>query len=60
VTGNRALNAVSNLRSVGAEVSVVLSVVDCERGAEQRMTSASLDYVPLFRSSSLIERRGRE
>jgi orotate phosphoribosyltransferase len=60
VTGNRALNAVSTLRSVGAEVSVVLSVVDCERGAEQRMTSASVDYVPLFHSSSLIKRKDHE
>jgi len=48
VTGTRALGAVERLRKAGAEVSVVISAVDCERGADRRLRDAGLAYHPLF------------
>lgn len=54
VTGQRALRAVEKLRNAGVQVGLVISVVDCERGAQKRFAEAGLDYDPLFRSSNLL------
>jgi orotate phosphoribosyltransferase len=54
VTGQRALSAVEELRKAGVEVGLVISVVDCDRGAAARFSAAGLDYDPLFRSSILL------
>jgi orotate phosphoribosyltransferase len=42
------------LRKAGVEVGLVISVVDCDRGAAARFSDAGLDYDPLFRSSILL------
>lgn len=57
VTGQRALSAVEELRNAGVEVGLVISVVDCDRGAAARFSDAGLDYDPLFRSSILLPER---
>ena len=54
VTGQRALGAVDKLRQEGVKVDLVISVVDCDRGAEERFAQAGLSYDPLFRSSTLL------
>ena len=54
VTGERALRAVAELRAEGVELTGILSVVDCDRGAEERFAAAGLDYDPLFRTSLLL------
>ena len=54
VTGQRALRAVEELRNEGVEVGLIVSVVDCDRGATTRFADANLDYEPLFRSSMLL------
>ncbi|WP_158603907.1 orotate phosphoribosyltransferase [Cryobacterium tepidiphilum] len=54
VTGQRALRAVEELRAAGVEVGLVVSVVDCDRGAAAEFAKAGLDYDPLFRSSVLL------
>jgi orotate phosphoribosyltransferase len=54
VTGQRALRAVVKLRDAGVEVGMVISVVDCDRGADVRFSAAGLEYGPLFRSSLLL------
>lgn len=54
VTGQRALRAVAELRAEGVEVTGVLSVVDCDRGAADRFAADGLSYDPLFRSSLLL------
>lgn len=53
-TGQRALRAVNDLRDAGAEVGLVMSVIDCERGATARLAKASVQYSPLFSSSMLL------
>jgi orotate phosphoribosyltransferase len=59
VTGSRAAIAIERLRSVGGVVTSVVSVVDCERSADVRLRELGIDYMPLFRYSSLI-REGRD
>lgn len=54
VTGQRALRAVQKLRDAGAEVRLVISVVDCDRGAAVLLAEAGLDYHPLFSSSMML------
>lgn len=54
VTGQRALRAVEKLREGGVEVHLVISVVDCDRGASGRFAAAGLSYDPLFRSPMLL------
>lgn len=54
VTGQRALRAVQELRDAGAEVRLVISVVDCDRGAAVLLAEAGLDYHPLFSSSMML------
>lgn len=54
VTGQRALRAIRKLRDAGVQVALVISVVDCDRGAGERFAEAGLDYQPLFRSSALL------
>ncbi|MCU1570172.1 MAG: orotate phosphoribosyltransferase [Naasia sp.] len=54
VTGQRALRAVAELRREGVEVTGVLAVVDCDRGAGDRFQAEGLQYEPLFRSSLLL------
>jgi len=54
VTGQRALRAVQKLRDGGAEVRLVVSVVDCDRGAAVLLAEAGLDYHPLFSSSMML------
>ena len=53
VTGDRAAIAIQRLRGVGAVVTSVVSVVDCERSADVRLRALDVDYLPLFRYSSL-------
>ena len=55
VTGTRAAAGVERLRSVGAEVTAVICVIDCERGADVRLRSLAASYDPLFRYSALFE-----
>lgn len=57
VTGQRALRAVKVLRDEGIEVGLVISVVDCDRGAAALFAEAGLDYDPLFRSPALLPER---
>lgn len=54
VTGQRALRAVEELRAEGVEVTGIIGVVDCDRGADERFAAAGLTYDPLFRSSLLL------
>jgi orotate phosphoribosyltransferase len=56
VTGQRALRAVQELRDEGAEVGLVVSVVDCDRGAAVLFAEAGLDYHPLFSSSMMLSK----
>ena len=53
VTGTRAAAAVQRLRGVGAIVTSVVSVVDCERAADARLADLDVKYEPLFRYSAL-------
>ena len=55
VTGSRALQPIDRLRSQGAEVQAVLCVVDCERGADARLASESVDFLSLFRYSAFSQ-----
>lgn len=58
VTGQRALRAVQELRDAGAEVRLVICVVDCDRGAAVLLAEAGLDYHPLFSSSMMLSEEG--
>lgn len=53
VTGTRAAKAIDRLRDVGAVVTSVVCVVDCERSADERMATLDVEYAPLFRYSTL-------
>src|SRR5579884_3572011 len=52
-TGSQALRAVRRLGDAGAVVTAVVAVIDREEGGEQRMNSAGLRYLPLFRKTEL-------
>lgn len=54
VTGTRAAAGVEQLRDAGAELTAVIAVIDCERGADARLRSLGLAYDPLFRYSELF------
>ncbi len=54
VTGQRALRAAQKLRDEGVEVRIVVSLVDCDRGAAVLLAEAGLDYHPLFSSSMML------
>jgi len=54
VTGTRAAAGVDQLRNAGAEVTAVICVIDCERGADARLRSLGVSYHPLFRYSALF------
>lgn len=54
VTGTRAAAGVEHLRNAGADVTAVISVIDCERGADARLHSLGVSYHPLFRYSALF------
>lgn len=56
VTGSRALQAVQRLRDAGAEVAAVVAAVDCGRGADARLSEATVDYLPLFRYTTNTDR----
>jgi orotate phosphoribosyltransferase len=52
-TGQQAVQAGQLLRSVGADVLLVVGVVDREQGAAERLTSIGLQLKTLFRLSEL-------
>lgn len=59
VTGTRAAAGVERLREAGAEVTAIISVIDCERGADARLHSLGASYHPLFGYSALFAARGK-
>lgn len=60
VTGSRAAKAVKRLRDVGAVVTSVVCVLDCERSADTRLAALDLRYAPLFRYSMLTKVGGEQ
>lgn len=52
-TGGEAIKAAGRLRDLGAEVVVLLAVLDREEGAAEAIAAAGLEYRPLFRKSDL-------
>lgn len=54
VTGTRAMSAIRRLSVAGARVGSVVCILDCERGAADRLAGAAVEYLPLFRYSSFI------
>lgn len=52
VTGSRAARAVDRVHQAGANVVMVLAVIDCERGATERLSGLGVDFTALFRYSA--------
>jgi orotate phosphoribosyltransferase len=53
VTGTRALTAVKRIEEADARVGAVISVVDRDEGARERLSDASIDYSYLFEPGDL-------
>jgi orotate phosphoribosyltransferase len=53
VTGSRAMTAVKRIEEAGARVSAVISVVDRDEGARERLSDASIDYRYVFEPGDL-------
>ncbi len=53
-SGGSALYGIEELRKAGAEVECVVTVVDREGGAEERLTAAGTRLVPLVRARELL------
>jgi len=49
------ISAIGTLREAGADVSVVLSVIDRESGGEAALKKIGVDLVPLVRASRLLK-----
>jgi len=54
-TGSSALQAVSALRSEGVQVEKVISLVDREEGAAQRISAAGLAFQAIFTLTEILQ-----
>lgn len=55
-TGGSAMKAVEALRAAGAEVVLVISILDREEGAEALYAEAGLPFASLFKASEFLNR----
>jgi orotate phosphoribosyltransferase len=53
-SGGSALYGISELRKAGAKVECVVTVVDRESGAEERLAAAGIGLIPLVRARDLL------
>ena len=53
-SGGSALYGIGELRKAGAEVECVVTVVDREGGAEERLAAAGVQLIPLVRARELL------
>jgi orotate phosphoribosyltransferase len=53
-TGGSAMKAIERVREVGAEVVLMLTMVDREEGAEETFKAAGLPFFALFRSAEFL------
>jgi orotate phosphoribosyltransferase len=56
-TGDSAMKAVEALRGVGAEIALVVSIVDREEGATEAFAARGLPFASLFKASEFLAYR---
>lgn len=56
-TGASAMKSISALKDEGANIALVISIVDREQGASELYAEAGLPFAPLFRASEFLNAR---
>jgi orotate phosphoribosyltransferase len=57
-TGESAMKAVEAFRGAGADIALVVSIVDREEGAAEAFAARGLPFAALFKASEFLNRRG--